>query len=133
MTQIVKWYVFERQGHVFVDAHYSGRYLIMICITVPEMRGTVRLSFIRRGRSSARVATNAPVIPTIGSNQKSAITTQMIKHAALPSKLLLPISFVCPHLLPTNAAAVSPKIIKNIQTIAIDFSKKKMHSKILTI
>ena len=93
----------------------------------PEIRGTVKLSSIRSGSSSATVAKNAPVIPTIGLIQNRVMRRQTMKHAALPSKLLFPMSLVRPHLLPTSAAAVSPKIMKKIQTMAIDFSKRIIH------
>ena len=96
---------------------------------VPEISGTVKLSSIRRGRSSVNVAKNAPVIPTIGLIKGNVITPQTMKQAALPSKLLFPISFVRPHLFPTRAAAVSPKIMNKIHVMATNLSKITIHRK----
>ena len=96
-------------------------------MTAPEISGTVKLSSIRSGSSSVTVAKNAPAIPTIGLIENSVMRENRVmrrhttKQAALPSKLLFPMSLVRPHLLPTSAAAVSPRVMNKMQVIAIDW------------
>lgn len=100
-------------------------------MTAPEISGTVKLSSIRSGSSSVTVAKKAPVMPTIGLIENRVVSRQTTKQAALPSKLLFPMSLVRPHLLPTSAAAVSPRVMKRMQVIAIDLSKIRIQRKML--
>lgn len=105
----------------------------------PLSKGTEKLSLIGRVIPSTTVATKAPMIPTHNGRRgtKSATKRHMKRQDKLPStdfrlfqlRLLcakLHLIFVFPNLLPIRAAAISPRMIKEIAANATLLSKRRM-------
>jgi hypothetical protein len=111
-----------------------ANYHLSKVITAPLNKATVKLSFKGKGDNSITVAAKAPQKINFISINNSVnkrivpIKRQVRKKARLPSRLF-PQILVLPYLCPTRVAAVSPKMRKRREAMAISFSKRAIVNK----
>jgi hypothetical protein len=96
-------------------------------MTKPLIKGTVKLSSIGKDAPSTKVATIAPAIPIHKGSPGTMIATKrhIKRQEKLPSRDFFLI-LIFPYLLPIKAAAISPKMMKEMATMAALLSKRSM-------
>ena len=96
-------------------------------MTKPLIKGTEKLSLMGNVIPSTTVAVKAPTTPIHKGNPGTMIATKrhMKRQAKLPSKDFL-LNFILPYLLPTKAAAISPKMMKEMAAMATFLSNRSM-------
>ena len=98
-----------------------------MCMTKPLIKGTEKLSSMGNVIPSTTVAVKAPTRPIHKGNPGTMTATKrhIKRQAKLPSKDFLLI-FIFPYLLPTKAAAISPRMMKEMAATAALLSNRSM-------